>query len=335
MKLFAAFLFVAWPLVTFGRDAARDSALPAAAPSAITADDAAKYARELALPGVAGDALARVSVCRDLEYARPDGRPLRLDVFLPSERSRPVPCVMVIAGGGFLAQERSRFGFVAAHLAARGFAAAAIDYRGAPDHTFPATIADAKAAVRWVRAHARELAVDPARIGAIGQSAGGHLAAMLAVSAGVAELEGAAEQDGAASRIQSAVALAGVFDFISRLKDGGHQRRAIEEKRRTNGAWVGEPFSVTSERWRRASPIHYVTTDDAPVLFVHCRGDMTAPFPQSVQMFEALRTLSPRSKLVLYDGGGHNVLRATGINVRMWEEAIAFLNATLAPHPGP
>jgi acetyl esterase/lipase len=296
----------------------------------LTAAEAGAYAKALALPGVNAEILGSVTVCRDLEYARPDGHALRLDLYLPANRPQPAPCVIVIAGGGFLAQDRTRFGFVAAYLAARGFAAACIDYRGAPDNTFPATIGDTKSAVRWVRAHAKEFALDPARIGAIGQSAGGHLAVMLAVSADVVTLEGVGHAAGVSSRIQAAVSLAGVFDFISRLKEGGHQTRALEEKRRTNGAWIGEPFSVTSERWRQASPINHVTADDAPVLFVHCRGDATAPFAQSVQMFEALQPLSPRSKLVLYDGGGHGVLRAAGTNARMWAEAIAFFTVIFA-----
>ncbi len=294
----------------------------------LTATQAAACAQSLALPAVNAATFGAISVCRDLEYARPGGHALQLDLYLPATRTKPLPCVIVIAGGGFLAQERHRFGFVAAYLATQGFAAACIDYRGAPGDTFLATILDTKSAVRWVRTHAKEFSLDPARIGAIGQSAGAHLAVMLAVSADVEALEGSGEQAGVSSRIQAAVSLAGVFDFISRLRDGGHQTQALETKRRTNGAWIGEPFSVTSERWRQASPINYVTADDAPVLFVHCRGDTTAPFAQSVQMFEALQPLSPRSKLVLYDGGGHNVLRAAG--ARMWTEVIAFLTASFA-----
>lgn len=301
----------------------------AAALAPLSQKDATAYAKATAMPSVTAATFAGIAVARDLTYARYGDTSLALDLYLPAERAKLVPCVLVIAGGGFLAQDTSRFAATAAYLATRGFATACIAYRGAPKDTFVATIHDTKAAVRWVRANAGEYGIAPEKIGAIGQSAGAHLATMLAVSGGVAELEGAGGNPGQSSRIQAAVSLAGVFDFVSRLKDGGHEKRALAEKRKTNGAWVGVPFSETSEEWKRASTTSYVTPDDAPVLFVHCRGDVVAPLPQSEQMYAALKPASPRSKLILYDGGGHAVLRSAGINVKMWEEAVAFLSAEL------
>ncbi len=296
---------------------------------ALSAKDAAAYAKATALPGVTAATFSGISVARDLTYARYGATSLALDLYLPADRSQPLPCVLVIAGGGFLAQDSARFAATAAYLATRGFAAACIAYRGAPKDTFVATIHDTKAAVRWVRAHGARYGIAPQKIGVIGQSAGAHLATMLAVSGGVEALEGTGGNADQSSRIQAAVSLAGVFDFISRLKDGGHEKRALAEKRRTNGAWVGVPFSETSEEWKRASTTSYVTPDDAPVLFVHCHGDVVAPLAQSEQMYAALKPASPRSRLILYEGGGHGVLRAAGINVKMWEEAVAFFSAEL------
>ncbi|MES2694925.1 MAG: alpha/beta hydrolase [Verrucomicrobiota bacterium] len=305
------------------------AASPAAALAPLPAKQAATYAKDTALPGVNADTFASIVVARGIEYARYGDRALVLDLYLPAERTKAVPCVMVIAGGGFLAQDTKRFAATAAYLASRGFAAACIAYRGTPDDTFIATIHDTKAAVRWVRANAAAYNIAPARIGAIGQSAGAHLVTMLAVSGDVAEFEGKGGNPTQSSRIQAGVSLAGVFDFISRLKDGGHEKHALAEKRKTNGAWVGVPFSETSEEWKRASTTSYVTKDDAPVLFVHCHGDVVAPLPQSEQMYAALKPFAPHSKLILYDGGGHGILRAKGINVKMWEEAIAFFQAEL------
>lgn len=306
------------------------SAHAAPAPlGALSAKDATAYAKATALPSVTAATFSGITVARDLPYARYGDTTLALDLYLPADRAKPVPCVLVIAGGGFLAQDTSRFAATAAYLATRGFATACIAYRGAPKETFVATIHDTKAAVRWVRANAAQYGIAPEKIGAIGQSAGAHLVTMLAVSGGVAEFEGTGGNPEQSSRIQAAVSLAGVFDFISRLKDGGHEKRALAEKRKTNGAWVGVPFSETSDEWKRASTTSYVTPDDAPVLFVHCRGDVVAPLPQSEQMYTALKPASPRSKLILYDGGGHGILRAAGINVKMWEEAVAFLSAEL------
>jgi len=299
-------------------------------PAALDDAETAAYLKTLSLDGLTADAFAGVAVVRDLAYSPGGGEPLRMNLFLPAAHEAPVPCIVVITGGGFRARDRARFSPMAAYLAANGFAAASIDYRAAPDDTFLTTVGDTKAAVRFLRASAERYAIDPDRFGAFGQSAGGHLAAMLAVTGGVESLEGDGGNRDVSSRIQAAVTFAGVFDFISRLRDGGQQTNALETKRRTNGAWVGEPFSETSETWRKASPITYVTDDDPPILFVHCRADNTVPFAQSVQMVEAMQAHGDGSRLVLYDGGGHGITKAAGINGQAWRETLDFFGKTLA-----
>lgn len=112
---------------------------------------------------------------------------LKLDLFLPPATARTVPCVMVIAGGGFLAQDGQRFRHFAVSLVVNGFAAALIAYRGRPHHTCRETISDAKAAVRFVRSISGEYGIDPDRIAAVGRSAGGALAVLLAVTGGMGE----------------------------------------------------------------------------------------------------------------------------------------------------
>jgi len=299
-------------------------------PAALDDAEATAYLKALSLEGLTADAFADVRVVRDLAYSPGGGEPLRMNLFLPAARKAPVPCIVVITGGGFKTGKRARFSPMAAYLAVNGFAAASIDYRGAPDDHFLTTVHDTKSAVRFLRANAERFHLDPDHFGAFGQSAGGHLAAMLAVTGDVESLEGDGGHADQSSRIQAAVSFAGVFDFISRLRDGGQQTNALETKRRTNGDWVGEPFSETSETWRKASPIHYVTGDDPPILFVHCRGDNTVPFEQSIQMHEAMQEHGDGSRLVLYDGGGHGITKAAGINHRAWRETLDFFGKTLA-----
>lgn len=316
------------------------TAAPAVEPSPgapLTPAETTETITRLKLGGLSPEIFRSVRVCRDIEYVRHGDQPMWLDLYLPAAHpgSDPVPGVIVITGGGFLAQNQSRYAHVAAYLAAQGYAAASISYRGTPEHRFRDSVHDAKAAVRWVRANAAQYGIDPQRLAALGQSAGGHLAGMLAVTGGVEELEGDDGQGGVSSRIQAAVALAGPFDFISRLKDGGQQQsdpkaaKLLESKRRTNGEWIGEPFSESSTEWQAASPIRYVTRDDAPLLLIHCKGDGTVPWAQSLQMYEALHPLSPQTRLVLYEGGGHSVLATTKVNAQAWEEALKFLNDVL------
>ena len=111
-------------------------------------------------------------------------------------------------GGGWQHGDSKGFAFIAAALAQAGFAAACIQYRTSQEAPFPAAVHDAKAAVRWLRANAGAYRIDPDAIGAIGGSAGAHLAAMLATSDAAADLEGGGGHAGVSSRISAAVARA-------------------------------------------------------------------------------------------------------------------------------
>ena len=236
---------------------------------------------------------------------------------------------MTITGGGFRRRDKDAFARYSAFLATRGFAAACISYRGTPDDRFLATVYDCKAAVRYVRANADKFNLDPNRIGVFGQSAGGHLAGMLAVSGGVTELEGDGGNVGVSSRVQAAVSSSGVFDFISRLRDGGQQTTNIETKKRTNGEWIGESFSVDSELWKRAAPITYLSEDDAPLLLLASKTDKVVPYAQSVQMHEAMQAKGLASELSVFQTGGHGVAAATEINKEVWSVTLAFLRKHL------
>src|SRR5882724_8975680 len=127
---------------------------------------------------------------RNIEYANPDNEHLQLDVARPKATSAPLPAVLCIHGGGFRAGSREGYDKLCLSLAQHGFVAATITYRLAPKYQFPAAVHDCKAAVRWLRANASKYQIDPARIGATGGSAGGHLAQFLGVTAGIPEFEG-------------------------------------------------------------------------------------------------------------------------------------------------
>ena len=106
----------------------------------------------------------------------------QMDLFIPQGATAAVPCVLVIQGGGFRAQNGQKFKPFAEYLAAYGIAAALIGYRGQPDHIYPATLADLRTAIRFVRKISAEHGIDPDQIGAMGRSAGATIAALLATS---------------------------------------------------------------------------------------------------------------------------------------------------------
>ncbi len=307
------------------------SMLRAQSPSPIDPDQTKRFAEVLKLDGVDSDGFNAVVVYQDLTYAQYGDKSLLLDLYQPKESNEPLPCVVVIVGGGFRTRSKTVFAPMAAYLAVNGFVAACIGYRGSPDETFPSAVHDTKAAVRYLRANAARLGIAPDRIAAFGQSAGGHLAGMLAVSGGVETLEGNGGHADQSSRIQCAVTFAGVFDFISRLQEGGQQKNGLESKRQSNGAWIGEPFSADSETWKFASPINHVTEDDPPILMIHCRGDSTVPVEQSIQMHKAITQFNSASGLVILEQGAHGILQNDAANDQAWQHALAFLRKVLYP----
>lgn len=245
-----------------------------------------------------------ITVHEGLVFADP-GEKLALDLFLPASTDEAVPCVMVIQGGGFSPQDGKRFRSFAEYLAEHGFAAATIAYRGRPKHTYKDTMADVRSAVRYVRSVSGEYGIDPDRIGAMGRSAGGTLAVLLAV---MDEPEdGGSEAPTQSSRIQAAAGFAGVYDFVARFTDA--EQIALqprhETKSDTNGEWIGEDFSADSAAWRDASAINHVGAADPPVLFIHCKDDSTVPWPQSQQMYEKMRAARIDAEIEIYKTGGH------------------------------
>lgn len=268
-----------------------------------------------------------VAVYRGLDFATNGTERLQLDLYVPRDAKGPLPTIVVIAGGAFLAQDGKKFKDEARTLAEAGFAAASISYRGWPGDAFPAAVQDAKAAVRFLRANAATLNIDPERIGAFGQSAGAYLVGMLAVSAGEADLEGDGGNADVSSRIKVAVCFSGLFDFIR--GEGGEKEGGSIAKRAFNRLWIGGPLDENRELWAKASPINFITPDDAPILFVHSRKDSMVPWSQSEQMYEALKTSRPESKLLLLDEGGHNIRDNRKVKGEAWAAAIAYFKEHL------
>ena len=151
----------------------------------------------------------------DVEYGRVGERSLTLDLFRPKNQGdRMLPVVVYIHGGGWERGNKNEGHRVLSELVLSGnYAAVTVAYRLSGEAIWPAQIHDCKAAIRWMRANARKYGLDPDRIGTCGGSAGGHLAALVGVSGGVTELEGACGNPGYSSRVQCVAATSGAYDF--------------------------------------------------------------------------------------------------------------------------
>lgn len=248
---------------------------------------------------------AGVKSVLDVEYARVDGRPLRLDLYLPREPSGLLPVIVFIHGGAWRSGDKSTCPIV--HLAAEGYGVVSIDYRLTDKAVFPAQIHDCKGAIRWVRANANKYGFDPDRIGAWGSSAGGHLVALLGTSGGVKELEGDVGGNlQYSSRVQAVADFCGPSSF--RLED----IEGIEgvKKGATPPALVALLGGTVEEKAglaRLASPTTFVTPDDPPFFIAHGEQDRVVPVNQARILADALKKTGVETTLHIDPKADHGV----------------------------
>jgi acetyl esterase/lipase len=144
----------------------------------------------VALSAARGQTANTVDIQKDIIYASPGNIPVKLDLYVPSGLAKPPPIVIYIHGGGWEAGSKENPPYFLPVLLKQGFALASINYRLSQMAIFPAQIYDCKAAVRWVRVNADKYHYNADKIGLVGDSAGGHLVALLGTTANDPKLEG-------------------------------------------------------------------------------------------------------------------------------------------------
>jgi len=248
----------------------------------------------LALAARAEDAFR---IEKDIAYLAP-GRKDQADLYLPASNpsGAPRPAVVIIHGGGWTGGDKgaAREINIGTNLALRGYVGLSINYVLASANkdgkaTWPQNLHDCKTAVRWLRKNAGRLQVDPERIGVIGGSAGGHLAAMLAVTGPKDGLDPQGPYGEFSCRVQCAVDLYGPADLSGRL----------------DLAMLGKSSAQAPELYRAASPVTYVDRDDPPLLILHGTADKTVPVDQSRLFAAKLREAGARHELVIVEGAPH------------------------------
>jgi acetyl esterase/lipase len=215
------------------------------------------------------------------------------------------PVILYLHSGAWISGDR--FGGPAVRQASRGYAVASIEYRLAPENIWPAPIEDAKAAIRYLRANAARFKLDPNRVGVFGTSSGGHIAAVLGTSGGVASLEGPALGNPQfSSRVSVVVDLYGPTDLLK-----------IEEQKLPcipldgNAPYMppsllmGCAIQSCKEWTATANPMTYVTPDDPTFLIMHGMLDCLVPYQQSVMLHQALEAKGVDSRLILIPTGDH------------------------------
>ncbi|WP_241038589.1 alpha/beta hydrolase [Blastococcus litoris] len=243
--------------------------------------------------------------------AIPGVRPLELDLHLPPGDG-PHPVAVFLHGGGWRVGSRRTAGPMYRdvspfeRVARAGIAVASVDYRLSGEATFPAQLHDAKAAVRWLRARAGELGIDPDRIAAWGESAGGHLAELLGLVTDPA-LEGDVGVAGPSSAVSAVVAWYAPSDVAAISTDLGADPMDPTTR---EAQLLGDPAPDVPELAAQASPIAHVHPAAPPFLLMHGAADQFIPPAQSERLLEALVDAGVTAELVLYDDANHMWLGA-------------------------
>jgi len=264
------------------------------------------------------------TVLRDLTYADVQGHRLGLDLYLPATGAGPVPTVVWVHGGAWYGGDKAWWCH-AAFLATRGYTVASVNYRLSGDAIFPAQIHDVKGAIRWLRAHADEYRLDPLRFGAWGDSAGGHLVALLGTSYGVPELEG--DTGGHLEQSSRVQAVCDWFGPTDMLQIGDHPGEPDHYGPDSAEAKLfGGPVHARRELVTLANPITHVRPDAPPFLIQHGDLDAIVPYQQSDLLADALRASGVPVTLEIVRGAGH------GFHGSEAAEAADFFDRHLRPH---
>ena len=294
-------------------------------------------------------------VVRDVAYAAPatkGGRGHLLDLYLPtgehadssgerpdsahslvrslfdslSARDDGAPLVIWTGGSGWRSDDgKAPAADVAEWFTARGYAVAGVSVRSSAQARFPAQLYDVKAAIRWLRANAGQYGLDPQRFAVVGDSSGGWVASMAAVTGDVNALEGDVGVQGTSSAVQAAVDLFGPTDLLSmdrQMAEGGCAAMAAafaspachNDPSSPESRLVGCPIQACPDAAAKANPLRYVDGDDPPMLIVHGADDPYVPIGQSRLLYDALRSECVPATLLTVAGAGHDWRQVLGLD---------------------
>jgi len=264
---------------------------------------------------------------KDVEYARPDGKPLLLDLHVP-DGAGPFPAAILIHGGGFDGGSKStNVRPLFDPLTAAGFAWFSIDYRLAPAVHFPEAMSDIYASIRWVKAHAAEYHVDVSKIALIGESAGGFFVNY----AGTHEARG--------TNVAAVVDFYGPTEYGQQaLERRDHPERfnvATLNRHAANGGGihffgVGQLDRAGLAKLHKMSPLAAVHKGMPPFLCIHGTKDDQVSFTQTTEFCDAIHRVGVVCDLITIEGGGHGMSGWRAPEMQHWKpDMIAWLRHTM------
>lgn len=284
---------------------------PATAPASRPTEPSRPVLREAARPTPVPETLQHM---KDVVYATAkddsgNAVELTLDaLYLKQSSGEPMPVIVYIHGGGFTGGSKEAGLQECIPFALGGYFAVTINYRLAPGSRFPAAVHDCKSAIRYLRKNASELVIDPTRIGVWGRSAGGYLAAMVAVSGNVPEMEGDVGVTGVPSTVAAFADYCGPVDLATMGEFDAKIKPAID---RSEGGpeveFLGAQPKEHPDLAKKANVLTYVDKDDPPFFLVHGVDDNVVPVLQSSRLNAALHGAGVQGSFRQIPGARHNI----------------------------
>ena len=249
-----------------------------------------------------------IVVSEKVQFCVHDGEPLTANYYAPPG-SGPFPVVVALHGGGWRLRADNAFRHWGPYLAERGYVLFDVDYRpveGAKNR-YPASVHDVRAAIQFLKGEASALKVDPERIACMGDSAGGHLAALAALAGDSAVFAGAHPEDKYArltTKVKAVIGVYGVYDMLAQWQHDQYTR----PRDHITEAWLGKSAIDTKQLFHEASPFTYTTIENSQTAFLVVWGtgdDIVDPATQSEPFVTALKQAKFYVRTVILPGAPH------------------------------
>ncbi len=244
-------------------------------------------------------------VLPNIRYSVANNSELKLDLYLPQDRRRPVPTLVFIHGGGWVEEVKESYVLYLLPYLSLGWAVVNVEYRLGRNSLAPAAVEDCRCALRWVTRHAKEHNLDTSKIVLTGTSAGGHLALTTGMLPASSIFDRRCPTDDSTRwtegtepplKVAAIVNWFGITDVANLLEGPNARHYAIE--------WFGN-MSNREELARQVSPINLVRPGLPPVITVHGDADPVVPFSHATRLHAALDKAGVPNQLVTVRGGGH------------------------------
>ncbi len=196
---------------------------------------------------------------QDIVYKNVNGRVLLIDVYFPKRKRKQKPAVLMIFGGGWRSGDKTHNRAMGIELANNGFVAFSPEYRLSPEAKYPAAVYDVKAAIKWIKANAREYGVDTGRIAVMGCSAGGQLAALTGATMFNPMFEEADAENWHTSSVSAVINIDGIAAF----------HHPESEESGSAALWLGGKYQEKPDNWNNASALTHLSSSMPPILFLN------------------------------------------------------------------